>query len=86
VAIQDGRLPRRIAGGDGIDQIGVEEERRALQQWRSHIGLIAGECMHDGRGRFLARREHRGQSLANQWRRIVEQHDHGAFGGGPVAV
>jgi hypothetical protein len=87
-ATGDRNLPRRIAGGDRVDQIGVKEQRRALQQRRRrrHVGLIARQRVNDGRRRLVTRSKCRGQRLADQRRRIVEQHDHGAFGGGPIVV
>ena len=72
--------------GDRLDQIGVEQERRALQDRRGDVRLIVGERMHHRRRRVLAAGENLGERAANQRRRIVEQHDHGAFGGGPIVL
>ena len=42
--------------------------------------------MHHGRRRVIAAGKHLGERAAHQRRRIVEQHDHGAFGGGAIVV
>ena len=34
--------------------------------------------------RFLARGKYIGQRASHQWRRVIEQHDHRAFGGGEI--
>ena len=52
----------------------------------ANVGLIVGQRVNDGGRRLLARGEHLGERLAHQRRGVVEQHDHGAFGGGPVVV
>ena len=51
---------------------------------RGDIRLIGRQRMHDGRRRILARRECLRERDAHQRRRIVEQHDHRAFGGGAI--
>ena len=79
-------LTLRLAGGDRLHQIGIEQQRRALQNRRGHIGLIAGKRMNHGRRRILAAGEHLGHRATNQRRRIVEQHDHGAFGGSAIGL
>ena len=48
------------------------------------LRLIAGEREDDGRRRVLARRQRLRERDAHQRRRIVEQHQQGAFGGGAV--
>ena len=82
----DRDLPLRLAGCDRLDQIGVEQQRRALQHRRGHVRLVGGERMHHRRRRVLAAGEDLGERAAHQRRRIVEQHDHGALGGGPIVV
>ena len=75
-----------LAAGDRLDQIGVEQERRALQDRCGDVWLIACQRMHHRRRSIRAAGENLGQRTANQRRRIVEQHDHGAFGGGPIVL
>ena len=82
----DRDLALRLAGRDRLDQIGIEQQRRALQDRLGDVGLVAGERMHHGRRRVLAAGEHLGERAPHQRRRIVEQHDHGAFGGGAIVV
>ncbi len=48
------------------------------------IGLVGGERLDDGGRRLRARRQCLGERLPHQRRRIVEQHDHGAFGGAAI--
>ncbi len=46
--------------------------------------LVERERLHDGGGRFRAARKHFRHGLAHQRRRIVEQHQQRAFGGGAI--
>jgi hypothetical protein len=72
------------AGGDGIDKVGVDEERRMLQHPARDFRLVAGKPEDDGRRGKFAERQRLRQRLAHQRRRIVQQHDQRAFGGGAV--
>ena len=83
-AARDRCLHGGRAGRDQVDQIGVDEERRTLDHDDGDVRLIGGERLDDGGRRLLARGEHVGERLAHQRRGIVEQHDHGAFGGAAI--
>ena len=74
------------ADRDRIDQIGVEQQRRALQHDRGDVRLIVDQRVHDRGRRIAARAERVGERVAHQRRRIVEQHDHRAFGGDAVIM
>ena len=49
-------------------------------------GLVERERLHDRGRRLGAAREHLRHGLAHQRRRIVEQHQQRAFGGGAIVV
>ena len=83
-AIGDGELRRRPPGGDEVDEIVVADQRRAFEQRLRHLELVGGERPHHHRRRLLRRGEDLGHGLPHQRRRIVEQHDHRAFGGGEI--
>ncbi len=83
-ATGDGELGRRPAGGDEIDEVVVADQRRALEQRLRHLELVGGERPHHHRRRLLRRGEDLGHGLPHQRRRVVEQHDHRAFGGGEI--
>ena len=74
----------RVAAGNELHQIGVDEQRRVFQHDRSNFSLVAGERMNDGRRCVRAIRQPFGQRAAHHRRRIVKEHQHGAFGGGAV--
>ena len=42
----------RVADGDRIDQIGIEQQRRALQHDSGDLRLVVGQRMHHGGGRL----------------------------------
>ena len=83
-AAGDRRLRLGAAGGDEIDEIGFEQQRRARQDRHRDLRLVGGQRIDDDRRRVLRGGEDLGQRLAHQRRRVVEQHDHRAFGGGAV--
>ena len=83
-AARDRGLHGGPAGRDQVDQIGVDEQRRALDHRHRDLGLIGGARLDHGRRRLLARRQHMGERLAHQRRAVVEQHDHRAFGGATI--
>ena len=80
----DRGLQIAAARGDDIDKLGIDQQRRARQHQRCDIGMIGGQGMDDGMGRVGASRQRFGERPPHQRRRIVEQHDHGALGGGPI--
>ncbi len=80
----DHGLRLRMRGGDEIDQVGVAQQRRTLQDRCGNQGLIGRKRMHDHRRCGLARGEHLGKRAPHQRRRIVEQHRHRAFSGGAI--
>jgi hypothetical protein len=70
--------------GDDLNQVSVEQKRRILQDPGGNLRLIIGKAQDDeGRG-FLAECEGSCELGAHDRRRIVEQHDEGALGGGPI--
>jgi hypothetical protein len=83
-AVGDGGLRLRTAGGDRIDQVGVDQQRRIFQHPARHLRLVGGKPQDHRRGRELAERERLGQRGAHQRRRIVELHDERALGSGAV--
>jgi hypothetical protein len=83
-AARDRGLHRRRAGRHGIDQIGIDEQRRERQHGRRDVRVVGGQRQHDGRRRARARRECVGERPAHQRRGIVEQHQHRAFGGAEI--
>jgi hypothetical protein len=83
-AAGNGDLGRGLAGGDQVDQIVRLQQWRARQNRQRDIRLVGGQSMHDHQRRLLRGREYIGQRAAHQRRRIVEQHDHRAFGGGEI--
>jgi hypothetical protein len=72
------------ARGDDVDELGIDQQRRARQHQGSGLGVIGSEGMDDGVRRIGAPRQRLGERPPHQRRGIVEQHDHGALGGGPV--
>ena len=80
----DGGLRGRLRGGYQIDQIGFLQQRRKREDRHRDFRLIVGERVHHHQRRLLRRGEHVRQRAPHQRRRIVEQHDHRAFGGGDI--
>ena len=83
-AASDGRLCRRLRRGHQIDEIGFLQQRRQREDRHRDLRLIVGERMHHHQRRLLRCGEHVRQRAPHQRRRIVEQHDHRAFGGGEI--
>ena len=80
----DRGLEIAAARGDDPDELGIDQERRARQHQRGDVGMVGGERVDHGMGRIGASRQRFGKRLPHQRRGIVEQHDHGALGGGPI--
>jgi hypothetical protein len=74
----------RLAGGDQVHEIVLQQQRRARQDRLRDVELVGGERMHHHARRLLRGGEHVGERSAHQRRGIVEQHDHRAFGGGAI--
>lgn len=72
------------AHGDQVDEIIFQQQRRARQYRDCDLRLVGGERVHHHPRRLLRAREHFGERAPHQRRRIVEQHDHRAFGGGEI--
>ena len=76
----DGRLgcvgPRRYE----LHKIGIEQQRRALENQVRDVGLVACERQYQRRRRLGRGREHFRHRPPDERRRIVERHDHCAFG------
>ena len=83
-AARDRGLRLRPAGRDRIDQVGIDQQRRMLEHPARDLRLVGGEPEDHRRRRVLAERQRPRQRFAHQRRRIVEQHDQRAFGGGAV--
>ncbi len=83
-AAGDRHLRLRVAGGDQVDQIVLQEKRRMREHGDGDLGLVAGQRMHHHARRLLRGGEDFGERAPHQRRRIVEQHDHRAFGGGQI--
>ena len=83
-AAGDRGLHRGAAGRHRIDQIGIDKQRRQREHRRRDLRLVGGKREHDGRRRARACRKRVGERAAHQRRRIVEQHQHRAFGGGEI--
>ncbi len=73
-----------MTGGNQVDQIVFQQQRRARQHRHRDVRLIGGERMHHDQRRLLRIGEHVGERAPHQRRRIVQQHDHRAFGGGEI--
>jgi hypothetical protein len=85
-AARDRALGRFIAGRDNVDEIGIDQKRRMFEDGQRHRGLVDGQRLHDGGRCIGAAAKHFGHCLAHQRRRIIEQHQQRAFGGGAVVV
>ena len=83
-AARDRALQVAAADRDRVDQIGIEQGRRVLEHHRGDMRLVVDQRVHHGGRRIGARTERRGERMAHQRRRIVEQHDHRAFGGDAI--
>jgi hypothetical protein len=73
---------------DGKRNRGLIEREATCTMAAGASALRANTCarLHDGSGRLSATREHLRHGLAHQRRRIVEQHQQRAFGGGAIVV
>ena len=80
------RLHRGVPGRDDLDQVGVDEKLRAFEHDRGDVGLIARQRMNNRGRRIDAAAKRLGERAAHQRRRVVEQHDHRAFGDGAIVV
>ena len=77
---RDGHLDVFVSGGDSVDQISVDEERRQRQDRRSDLRLIGCQRQHHGRRRTGACRQNVGQRPPYHGGGVIEQHQHRAFG------
>jgi hypothetical protein len=83
-AARDRALHVIVAGRDDVDEIGVDQKRRMLEHGKRDRGLVERQRLHD-RGRcFRAAGKHVRHRLPHQRRRIVQQHQQRAFGGGAI--
>ena len=82
----DRGLRIRIARPDGVDEIGIEQQRRMLQHQRGDVGLIGDQRVDHGMRRFRLAHSASASARRTSGERIVEQHDHRAFGGDAVVV
>ena len=73
-----------MAGGDQVDQIVVAQQRRMRSIGIAISGWSAASACTTTCGAFCAEANTSRQRAPHQWRRIVEQHDHRAFGGGEI--
>ena len=82
--VGDRTLRNRTTGRDGVDQIGVDKQRRMLKHPARDLGLIGGKTVNDGRRCALAEGQRAGQFGAHQRGRVVQQHDERPFGRGTI--
>ena len=85
-AAGDGALHLAIAGRDDVDEIGVDQKRRMFEHRKRHRRPDRATAPARWRRAHRAAREHFGHGLAHQRRRIVEQHQQRAFGGGAIVL
>ncbi len=83
---RDGALRVGIAGGDNVDEVGIDQQRRMFEDRQSDRGLVDRQRLHDGRRRIGAACEHLCHGLANERRAVVQQHQQRALGGGAVVL
>ena len=83
-APRDGGLRVGVAVRDDLNKIGVDEQHRVLKYEGCDFRLVAGERVDNRWRRIGAVGETVGERVTHQRRRIVEQHQHRAFGGGAV--
>jgi hypothetical protein len=67
-----------------VDQIVFEQQRRARQHRQSDVRLIGRQGVNNDPRCVLIGGERLGKRPPHQRRRIVQQHDHGAFGCGAI--
>ena len=67
-----------------VDEVGVDEQGRLLDDERGNLRLVERQGMDDRRRRVGAERQRFGERSPHQWRGIVEQHQHRAFGGAAI--
>ena len=85
-AARDRGLHLGVADRDRVDQIGIEQGRRAFEHDRRDVRLSLTSACITAAGASRARAERLGERAPHQRRGIVEQHDHRAFGGDAVVV
>jgi hypothetical protein len=83
-AAGDRNLRLRLAGGDQVDQVVLEQQRRARQHRQRDVGLIGCERINHHLRGLLRGGEYFGERAPHQRRGIVQKHDHRAFGGGEI--
>ncbi len=74
------------AGRDDIDEVGVDQKRRIFEHRQRDRRLVGRKRPHDRGRRVRASREYFRHRLADQRRRIVEQHQQRAFGGDAIVL
>ena len=74
------------AGRDDVDEVGVDQKRRMFEHRQRDRRLVGRQRPHDRGRRVGAAREYFRHRLANQRRRIVEQHQQRAFGGDAIVL
>ena len=85
-AAGDRALHLVIAGGDDVDEIGIDQQRRMFEHGQRHGRLVRRQRPHDRRRSIRAARKSLGHRLPHQRRGIVEQHQQRAFGGDAVVM
>ncbi|MDB5652977.1 MAG: hypothetical protein JWQ94_590, partial [Tardiphaga sp.] len=75
-----------VAGGDDVDEVGIDQQRGMFENGKRHAGLVHGQRLHNRGGRRRRAGKHFGHRLAHQRRGIVEQHQQRAFGGGAIRL
>jgi hypothetical protein len=78
---RNNRLKRAVAGCHEVDELGVDEQRRTRQHHRGDIALVERQRMNDRVGRIRAGGKRLGNRAPDQRRGVIQQGDHGVFGG-----
>ena len=53
-AARDGALHLAVSGGDDVDEVGVDQQRRMFEHRKRHRRLVERQRLHDGGRRFGA--------------------------------
>ena len=85
-AAGDGALHVAVAGRDDVDEVGIDQKRRMFEHRQRDRRLVERKRLHDRGRRVRAARKYFRHGLADQRRRIVEQHQQRAFGGDAIVL
>ncbi len=85
-APRDRALHLGIAGGDDVNEIGVDQKRRIFENGSRDRGLVDRQRLYNDGRRMGAACEHIGHGLTYKRRGIVKQPQESALSGGPVII